>query len=131
MVFNVPDKIIIKPSPGKGFGVFATQPIKKDEVIEECYLLKLPTKRWEKSDLLLDYRFCYPQGPDWQEYVIPLGYGCIYNHDDNNNAMWRNHPTERAFQFYALRDIEEGEEICTNYGEGYNWDGNKINNLKR
>lgn len=127
MKLLVPTKIEIKPSPGKGMGVFAIETIDEGEVIEECHLVKLPTKRWEKSTLLDDYRFCYPQGENWQEFVLPLGYGCIYNHSDDNNAMWRNHPTFRAFQFYALRKIEIGEEICTNYGFGYNWitnDGN-------
>ena len=119
----IPTKIEIKPSPGKGMGVFAIDVIQKDEVIEECHLVKLPTKKWEKSKLLDDFRFCYPQGPNWEEYVIPLGYGCLYNHSDTNNAMWRNHPTKRAFQFYALQTIQPGEEICTNYGNGYLWGG--------
>jgi SET domain-containing protein len=121
MNLKIATKIEIKPSPGKGMGVFAVEPIKSGEVIEECHLVKLPTKKWENSTLLMDYRFCYPMGDNWEEYVLPLGYGCIYNHDNNNNAMWRNHPTQRAFQFYALRDIEPGEEICTNYGPGYKW----------
>jgi len=129
MELLVPTKIEIKTSPGKGMGVFAIDVIEKGELIEECHLVKLPTKKWEKSRLLDDYRFCYPQGPDWNEYVIPLGYGCIYNHDDNNNAMWRNSPNKRAFDFYALRKIEIGEEICTNYGKDYKW-GDENNNLK-
>ena len=121
MKLEIAKKIEIKSSPGKGMGVFATEPIKEGEVIEECHLVKLPTKKWEKSTLFIDYRFCYPMGDNWLEYVLPLGYGCIYNHDNNNNAMWRNHPTERAFQFYAVKDIEVGEEICTNYGPDYKW----------
>ena len=127
MELKIATKIEIKTSPGKGMGVFAVEPIKEGEVIEECHLIKLPTKKWETSSLLVDYRFCYPMGENWEDYVLPLGYGCIYNHNDNNNAMWRNHPTYRAFQFYALRDIEPGEEICTNYGPGYYWGESKIN----
>ena len=121
----MPTKIEIKPSPGKGMGVFAIDVIQKDEVIEECYLVKLPIKKWEKSKLLHDYRFCYPQGPNWEEYVMALGYGSIYNHSDRNNATWRNHPTKRAFQFYALQTIQSGEEICVNYGEDYMWNSIK------
>jgi SET domain-containing protein len=127
MELKIATKIEIKTSPGKGMGVFAVEPIKEGEVIEECHLIKLPTKKWETSSLLVDYRFCYPMGENWEDYVLPLGYGCIYNHNDNNNAMWRNHPIYRAFQFYALRDIEPGEEICTNYGPGYYWSGSKLN----
>lgn len=126
MELKIATKIEIKTSPGKGMGVFAVEPIKEGEVIEECHLIKLPTKKWETSSLLVDYRFCYPMGENWEDYVLPLGYGCIYNHNDNNNAMWRNHPIYRAFQFYALRDIEPGEEICTNYGPGYYWDETKL-----
>jgi uncharacterized protein len=126
MELKVATKIEIKTSPGKGMGVFATEPIREGEVIEECHLIKLPTKKWEKSSLMIDYRFCYPMGDNWEDYVLPLGYGCIYNHSDNNNAMWRNHPIYRAFQFYAVRDIEPGEEICTNYGSGYYWDETKL-----
>jgi SET domain-containing protein len=122
MELKIATKIEIKVSPGKGMGVFAVEPIKEGEVIEECHLVKLPTKKWETSSLLIDYRFCYPMGENWEEYVLALGYGSIYNHSDTNNAMWRNHPTYKAFQFYALRDIEPGEEICVNYGPEYYWD---------
>lgn len=118
---EIAKKIEIKESHGKGMGVFSIEPIKLGEVIEECHIVRLPTKKWEKTNLLLDYRFCYPPGNNWVEYVLPLGYGCIYNHNNDNNADWKNHPTERALQFYAVRDIEVGEEICTNYGDDYRW----------
>ncbi len=129
MKLEIAKKIEIKMSPDKGMGVFAVEPIKLGEVIEECHIVKLPTKKWENSTLLSDYRFCYPQGPNWSEYVIPLGYGCVYNHDKDNNAHWRNHPKFRGFQFFAVRDIEIGEEICTNYGDDYEWGVN--NNLMK
>ena len=106
MKLEIAKKIEIKMSPDKGMGVFAVEPIKLGEVIEECHIVKLPTKKWENSTLLFDYRFCYPQGPNWSEYVIPLGYGCVYNHDKDNNAHWRNHPKFRGFQFFAVRDID-------------------------
>ncbi len=39
-----PSKCIVKLSSGKGFGVFATELIKEDEVIEECHLTTIPEK---------------------------------------------------------------------------------------
>ena len=111
-----PDKCEVKESPGKGFGVFATEFIQKGEIIEECHLITLPIPYCHQN-ILDDYRFNWPQGPNPIEQVLPLGYGCIYNHDDNNNAMWRDHPEHnRIFQYFAVRDIQPGEEICTWYG---------------
>ena len=123
----IPTKIEIKPSPGKGMGVFAIDVIQKDEVIEECHLVKLPTKKWEKSKLLDDYRFCYPQGPNWEEYVIPLGYGCIYNHSNEANAFWRSNLEKQTFEFVANRVIDKDEEICTYYGGVSYWEDGRTN----
>ena len=122
MELKVASKITVKESPGKGLGCFATKKIFEGEIIEECHLLTLPIVPGEPSSLFNDYRFNYPQFGDLEELVLPLGYGCIYNHNDNNNAKWQDHPYYKAFQFVAVRDIEPGEEICTYYGNNAYWE---------
>lgn len=121
MKLKVPTKIEIKISHGKGYGVFATDVIEDGEIIEECHLVSLPIKKGESSFILHDYRFNWPSGEDWQEFVIPFGYGCIYNHSNENNAYWRDHPEVKAFQFVACKRILPGEEICTYYGGDEYW----------
>lgn len=121
MKHKLPTKIEVKSIEGKGMGVFATELIIEGEIIEECHLLTLPIKVNEPSALLKDYRFLWPAGGNFKEQVIPLGYGCIYNHSDENNAYWRDHPRYKAFQFVTLRDIQPGEEICTYYGNEDYW----------
>lgn len=119
---NVPTKIEVKLSQGKGMGVFATQKILDGEIIETCYLLTIP----KEGNLLNDYRFLYPKRT-LTEYVIPLGFGCIYNHSDSPNADWLDHPEYKAFNFVAIKDIEIGEEICTYYGGDDYWNSRKKN----
>ncbi len=109
----IPTKIEIKESPNKGLGVFAKEKILKDEIIEICPLIKLDVPF--TSDVLNDYRFGYPRKGGDKILVIVLGYGSIYNHNDQNNADWRD-GKPMTFEFFALRDIEPGEEICTSYG---------------
>lgn len=121
MKLKVATKVEVKDSPGKGLGVFATNYILAGEVIEECHLVTLPIPNGEPSDMLIDYRFNWPQDSETQEQVIPFGNGCIYNHNDNNNAIWRDHPRYKAFQFVAIKDIHPGEEICTYYGGDDYW----------
>jgi SET domain-containing protein len=127
MKLKTANKVEIKIAEGKGYGVFATQFIAAGEIIEECHLLTLPIQKGESSSLLIDYRFCWPCGIDWQEHVIPLGYGCIYNHSDNNNAFWQDHPNAKAFQYIANRTILPGEEICTYYGDSNYWSDGRDN----
>lgn len=124
---KVATKIEVKESPGKGLGVFATEKIYTREIIEECHLLTLPITKGESTSLLIDYRFNYPQGDDWNEQVVALGYGSIYNHSDKPNVTWETHPKYKAFQFIATRDIEVGEELCTYYGSDSYWNDGRSN----
>ena len=112
-MIQVPTKIEIKESPNKGFGVFAKEKISKGEIIEVCPLIKLDVPH--NSSTLFDYRFYYPKKGDNRKYVVALGYGSLYNHNNQNNADWRD-GKPMTFEFFALRDIEPGEEICTSYG---------------
>jgi len=153
MILKSATKIEVRSSDLHGYGVFAIEPIKEKEIIEECHLITVNDTPLN-STTLLDYRFFYPQlGPEWRKnlikemksrgkdkveividfpdghqekvihpdetYVIPLGNGCIYNHSEDNNATWQNHPECKAFQFIATKDIKVGEEICTSYGKTY------------
>jgi hypothetical protein len=122
-----PTKIEIKESPGRGLGVFATEDIEEGEIIEECLLLTLPIQRGEVSSLFLDYRFNYPQQGEWTEQVLGMGYGSYYNHSNNANAFWRDHPSIKAFQFVSNRKIIRGEEIFVYYGDGGYWNDGRGN----
>ena len=108
----------IKESPGKGMGVFATTFIPSGSIIETTYLIKVDTKPSELGHLY-DYVFNYPHSGPFKHLVLPLGAGCIYNHDDNNNAIWQDSKIPMHFDYVAIKDIQPGEEICTHYGDMY------------
>lgn len=119
MIFN--DKIFVNESPIHGLGVFAKQKIKTGELIEKCPILTLPINKDESSDLLIHYRFNWPQGNEWEEQVVALGYGSLYNHSEEPNAFWVSSSDSRCFEFYSLKDIEEGDEILVWYGGENYW----------
>ena len=48
-----------------------------------------------------------------------LGYGMIYNHQDNNNAVWQFNYQNLYADIIATRDIQINEEIFVNYGINY------------
>ena len=111
-----PIKCEVKESPGKGMGVFATELIKQDEIIEECHLTVLPIPDCYQQ-ILDDYRYNYPAGRvDYEDMVIVFGFGSIYNHSNEYNAYWVDHPECKAFRYIASKDIHPGEEIYIFYG---------------
>lgn len=121
-----PSKCVLLKTQKKGWGVFAIEPIKEGEVIEECPLIVICDRKGFDPYLMADYRFNYPAGTgndDWIYQVIVAGFGAMYNHSDNNNAVWYNHPSiEKVFVFKAIKDIPQGQEICTYYGPQNYWD---------
>lgn len=96
-------------------GVFNAEAIPKDSILEICPVLVIPEDEMEliKATLLYNYYF------DWKEEeksgAIALGYGSIYNHSYHPNAEYRPDYNSRTLAFYAIKDIEAGEEITINY----------------
>jgi uncharacterized protein len=123
-------KVYADKSPIHGWGVFAKEDIMKGEVFEECPILTLPIEKGEVTSLLIDYRFNWPQGNDWQEQVLALGYGSLYNHSNDPNAFWVSNTENRTFKFVSNREIKQGEEIFVWYGDVDYWnDGRTHTNV--
>ena len=121
MVVIPPKKIYISKSPIHGLGVFASTKIEPNEIIEESPILDIGMKKGEVSSTLIDYRFNYPQGDEWEKQVVGLGYASLYNHSDDANAAWRSNLEKETFEFYAIKEILPGEEIFVYYGDVNYW----------
>lgn len=121
-----PRKVEVRESPNKGFGVFAIEDIHEGEVIEDCAVKHLG-EELSAGNAFADYRFNYPKGVGSKKRVLTLGLGGVFNHNDDNNAYWINHPhLENVFRFVANRHIAAGEEVCTSYGNNSYWEGQHI-----
>jgi hypothetical protein len=128
MIYN--PKIYVDKSPIHGWGVFAKEDIMEGEVFEECPILTLPIEKGEITSLLIDYRFNWPQGNNFEEQVVTLGYGSLYNHSDNANSFWISDLENRTFKFISNREIKKGEEIFVWYGDISYWnDGRTKTNV--
>ncbi len=103
------EMIEVREVPEKGRGVFARCPIPGGTEIERVPVLVIPESEiWYSS--LADYVF------DWTDGTVglALGYGSIYNHSYQPNACYAD-VDGHVKTFMAIRDIEAGEEITTNY----------------
>ncbi|WP_421378547.1 SET domain-containing protein [Bacillus salacetis] len=94
-------------------GVFATRDIAKGELIHEAPVLPYPNSEHEhiEKTLLADYAFEY----GINHSAILLGYGMLFNHSYQPNAIYEINFPNFTFDFYAHKDIKAGEEIMINY----------------
>ena len=114
MIFISP-KLEVKKSPIHGLGVFAKDFIQKDEVFETSHFWVLNETDFGKIDpTIKEISFAWPMFTN-ESHAVVLGWASIYNHSDDNNAAWTTDVEGRFFKFYAVKDIQPGEEICTNY----------------
>lgn len=113
--FKCPEKIKVKYSAGKGRGIFATESIRKGEIIEAAPALIVPKKSRKtfESTFLKHYMF---QTDDGRDYVLGMGYVAIANHSDQPNAEFD--VTSDMVTLRATRAILVGQEITLDYG----WD---------
>lgn len=110
--------IRVSRSPIHGWGVFAGGFLPRGLVIERSPILTLPSS---PQGLFFDYRFGWPHGKPWTEMVLGLGYSSLYNHSPSPNIQWESDEVNRLIVFSTIRDVEDGEELCSFYGEEYDW----------
>lgn len=107
-------KVIVQQSKvAKGLGVFATNNIKKGELIENAPLLLMDMNEFEhiKKTKLYYYFFEYTN----KHFAVALGYGSLYNHSYTPNSRYLYNFKARCLKIIAIKNIKKGEEIFFNY----------------
>jgi SET domain-containing protein len=59
--------------------------------------------------------YFYQWGEDRRVSALALGFGSLYNHSFDPNAVYEEDIEQRIITFTAREDIAEGEEITINY----------------
>ena len=109
----------IREVPTRGRGVFCTTKIQAGSLIEECPVILVPAEETESltKTNLANYYFAW--GGTGDDAAIALGYGSLYNHARDPNAMYVKKYDERLIAFFAIKDINPNEEITVNYHGGF------------
>jgi hypothetical protein len=107
--------IYVAQSPIHGRGVFASRTIKAGSIIEACPVIKMKLQEMvvRKTMLLNYYAFMIDEQ---QEYTgIALGYGSLYNHSEQCNAIFYYNKNKELMIFEATQLIRPKQEITINY----------------
>lgn len=95
-----------KPSKS-GWGVFTSEKLAKDEIIEECNIIKVD----DNYNFVSAYLFT-------QHGVrfIPVGYCSCLNSDRFANVQWSFDSETEIITFRAGIDVDSGSELFMSYG---------------
>jgi SET domain-containing protein len=107
--------LVVRRIRGKGRGVFARRSFRPGEVIEVCPVIPMTPREANScaKTILDDYYFEW--GPGGRGYAVALGYGSLYNHADDPNAVFTNRTRQLQIVVRARKPIAEGEQITINY----------------
>jgi SET domain-containing protein len=99
----------------KGRGVFCNADLHPGDEIEVCPVLVLPGADREHIDKTHLYNYYFLWGEDHQQTGIALGYGSLYNHSYQPNAVYETYYEEQLMKIICLSFIPAHTEITINY----------------
>ena len=105
--------LYISDSPLGGRGVFTSEFIERDSLVEVCPVLVFDEFQSLESTKLYDYLFRW--GDTQNQRALALGFGSLYNHSSDPNLRIQLNYDRRTISFYALKDIPIGTELLFNY----------------
>lgn len=112
--------LFIAPANNMGRGVFTSELIAKDTVVEVAPVIVMSGADRQKMDetLLHDYIFEWGEGKN--ECCMALGYVPMYNHSYTSNCEYEMDFAAQTITITAMREINAGEELFINYNGDWN-----------
>jgi SET domain-containing protein len=107
--------ITVAPSKNRGKGVFATEKIKANTIIEISPVLVFSEKESRDAEKTLLYNYLFEWGDDVKKRALGLGYISIYNHSYKANCLYEMDFDHQTITIKTIKDIKIGEELFINY----------------
>lgn len=108
--------LYIQSTPFKGRGVFTSQAIGADVVIEEAPVIVMTAEERKLLDKTLLHDYIFEWLPEGKEgCCMALGWVPIYNHAVPSNCEYFMDYDQEMISIKTMRPIEAGEELTINY----------------
>lgn len=115
----------IAPTPSMGRGVFTSEALKKNTVIEIAPVVVLSGEDRKFIDQTLLHDYIFEWGYKKDQCCMALGYVPIYNHSYKSNCEYEMDFEEEIIKIKTVRAVKAGEELFINYNGDWN-DGKKV-----
>lgn len=112
-----------KNTINKGRGVFTTERIPADTVVEESPVIVMGQEDRVHIDKTLLHDYIFEWGKNKDLCCMALGLIPIYNHSYHSNCEYYMDFEDQVISVKTVRIIEKGEELTINYNG--DWDEGK------
>ena len=107
--------LTIASSNNRGRGVFTTENIPANTIIEIAPVIVLDAGGREKLEQTLLYDYIFEWGEDGKMCAVALGYISMYNHSNSPNCSYDMDFEHQTISITTLEDIAAGAELYINY----------------
>lgn len=112
--------IYVAASSEKGRGVFASNDLKKNTVIEIAPVIVLSKLDRGFIDQTLLHDYIFEWGDQRNQCCMALGYVPLYNHSSRSNCEYEMNYKMQTITVKTVRAIKAGEELFINYNGDWN-----------
>lgn len=109
------NKVTVRVLPGRGRCVFAARDVAKGELLIADHIILVPGDQSDFTDQTSVGRYVFQWNED-DDLCVVLGVGSLINHGLPENVSLVSNYKDQTMEFYALKDIKAGEELCYDYG---------------
>jgi SET domain-containing protein len=117
--------LFIGPTKDMGRGVFTSENLEKDIVIEISPVIIMSADERKIIDQTTLHDYIFEWGQQRKQCCMALGYVSVYNHSYKSNCEYVMDFDAGTITISTVRNINEGEELFINYNGNWN-DGKKI-----
>jgi SET domain-containing protein len=112
--------LYIGKTKNMGNGVFTSQPIAADTVIEVSPVIVMKQSERKLLDQTLLHDYIFEWGDNRRQCCVALGYVSLYNHSFHSNCEYEMEFGLRVIRIKTMRKIRKGEELFINYNGTFN-----------
>lgn len=112
--------LVIGPTATMGRGVYTTEDLEKDTVIEVAPVIVMSASDRQLLDQTLLHDYIFEWGPCNRECCMALGYVPVYNHSYQSNCEYDMNFDDQTITIKTVRFIRSGEELFINYNGTWN-----------
>lgn len=112
--------LFIAPTDDMGRGVFTSEDIPKDTIIEVSPVIVMSGEDRKLLDRTLLHDYIFEWGDRREGCCMALGYIPLYNHSYKSNCEYEMDFTAQHITIKSVRFIKAGEEIFINYNGDWN-----------
>src|ERR1700712_2494507 len=112
--------LLVAPTENMGRGVFTTEKLLKNTIIEIAPVLVMSKEERILLDQTLLHDYIFEWGDDNTQCCMALGYVPLYNHSYKSNCEYEMDFDEQLIRIKTVCFIKAGKELFINYNGDWN-----------